>query len=204
MGLFAECQHTRNRGQKDFKADLTILANNRKLSEKRQPNNEALKRTNQEMQKLEATFLSHFQQGKAKSKELQLWKKAQEAAMYEQQNEKKGGIRNVETPKYKQDKRLKAYVEYDKKSDALFYPVGFDSPSEIEAIEQEYARDFGEQEEQEAGDATKLIENESRDQGDLKAKLFKKHYRVYFNDELEANKEIFKKAVFHKFDIIRG
>ena len=78
--------------------------------------------------------------------------------MYEQQNEQRGGIRNVEMPKYKQNDKLKAYVEYDKKSNALFYPVGFYPPAEIEAIAQEYARDFGEQEEQEVEDAAQKAE----------------------------------------------
>ena len=76
--------------------------------------------------------------------------------------------KNIITPKYSFDERLKIKREINKPPPTLYMELGHNEDPP---------------------------ENAEDD---------KKHYRKYFPDELENNKDIFPKHPFHKADIIRG
>ena len=83
---------------------------------------------------------------------------------------------NIERAEYLKDSRLGVFVEGEAPPTSIYMPVGYD------AIEQRQT----------------LAESVDPDT------IPNKHYRKYYPDELEYNKEIFPREIFHKFNIIRG
>lgn len=80
------------------------------------------------MDQLQQNFMNDIQKSKTKNKALIQWQKVQEATKLESSGESQEGMPGVIFPKYKLDDRLKAFVEYDKVSDKLYMPVGYDTP----------------------------------------------------------------------------
>lgn len=108
-------------------------------------------------------------------------------------------------PYYEKDDSTNLYYEIKTPSTALYKEVGYNTQEVIKKIE-EGERKLGQDQPERKSTVVKKNKNSIKDLEDQNYRLEKtnKHYRRYYNDELENDKELFPKEPFNKFNLIRG
>ena len=120
-------------------------------------------------------------------------------------------------PEYEYDNQLAVYREVKVPNEKLFLPVGYNSQDIIKAMMK--IREGGLSHEEAEVQRAKILtarasmkgaaepEEDEEEEAKKEAEcneLTQKHYRTFYDDELENNKEIFKRMPFYTFDVMRG
>ena len=112
---------------------------------------------------------------------------------------------------------MSVYREINIPNPKVFLPVGFNNQDTIKALMKireggmTHAEAEAKQKEAEERKSVKKVSLEKDDDEEEEAKkeaeitqITKKHYRSFYNDELENDKELFKRMPFFAYDIWRG
>jgi hypothetical protein len=129
------------------------------------------------------------------------------------QDRKSDGCKMVVLPRYEYNEALKIYTEIRHPPSTVFRPVGFNN---LELVAQMMDGNDTEKRTGFVGLQRKqTLKRTNEDPGSNKCQtdlsnterlyqLTNKHYRKYYEDELENNKDLFPSHVFERVDIVRG
>ena len=108
------------------------------------------------------------------------------------------GHMNVLVPNYEFNEELKFYVEKDGPPESMYKTVGFNDLKQVRIMME------GNDEEKRKSDVKLLRGMTKVEKNNRMMEQSNKHYRKYYEDELENNKALFPEMPFLKVEIKRG